>query len=280
MEVVAEWGKPLEQQEIIALIYQNKTIGQLVVAPRGTNEHFTTVERTLLMTIAALTATTVRAVQLSDELRQSRQRIVTAREEERRRIRRDLHDGLGPQLASQTLGLDAIAQLMETNPQKAHSLLESLQAQAHESIQDVRRLIYDLRPPALDDLGLFETLKQSTVRYETGQLHFSFELSDMRSVLPAAIETAIYRITQEAITNVVRHAQATRCTVRLSCTDNEILVKVEDNGRGLPTTYQPGIGLQTMRERAAELNGETIIDVSPQGGTRVLTRLPLEQYPA
>ena len=104
MGVVAEWGKAPEQKEMIALIYQNKTIGNLVIAPRSLNEGFNQSERSLLTTIAALTATTVRAVQLSDELRQSRQRIVTAREEERRRIRRDLHDGLGPQLAQPDIG--------------------------------------------------------------------------------------------------------------------------------------------------------------------------------
>ena len=174
MEVVTSWGEPPEQREMISLIYQNETIGYLVVSQRGPNEPFNIHERSLLTTIAALTATTVQAVQLSDELRYSRQRVITAREEERRRIRRDLHDGLGPQLASQTLGLGAVAQLMSTDPQKAQVLIESLQAQAHEAILDVRRLVYNLRPPALDDLGLVGALKQSASHYETSDLALRF----------------------------------------------------------------------------------------------------------
>lgn len=278
MEVVAECGHAPEQREMISLVYQNNTIGYLVVAPRSNNERFNSDERKLLATIASLTASTVHAVDLSDELRQSRQRIVTAREEERRRIRRDLHDGLGPQLASQTLGLEAIAQLMPINPEKALSLIESLQTQAHEAIHDVRRLVYDLRPPALDDLGLVGALKQSVFRYESSQLKFSFDISDMQSHLPAAVEIAAFRIALEAITNVVRHANASHCIVRLHRMETELLLEIEDDGCGLPEDYHSGIGLEAMRERAAELNGETVIDMLPNGGTCVRTHLPLEVY--
>ena len=194
--------------EIIPLTYQNEEIGQLVVAPRSANEQFDNRERQLLNGIAALTANTMRAVQLSDELRQSRQRIVSAREEERRRLRRDLHDGLGPQLASQTLGLEAVEQLMPTNPQKAYELLASLKGQAQEAITDVRRLVYELRPPTLDDLGLVGALQQSAARLENdGELRFAFDVPEPLPDLPAAVETAVYRITQEAMTNVVRHAR-------------------------------------------------------------------------
>ena len=278
IEVIAEYGKPLDQREMFSLIYHNSTIGYLVVAPRGIHERFTQSERVLLTTIATLTATTVRAVQLSDELRQSRQHIVTAREEERRRIRRDLHDGLGPQLASQTLGLEAISQLMVTDPKKAQSLIKSLQGQADEAIQDIRRLVYGLRPPALDELGFVEALTQSISRYETDLLHFKFELSKMPGELPAAIETALFRIAQEAVNNVVRHAEATLCTIRLSATGHDILMEIEDDGKGLLDDNQPGIGWQTMHERAAELNGETMIAALPNGGTLIKTKLPLEVF--
>lgn len=276
VEVIAEWGKPPEQREMFSLIYHNKTIGYLVVAPRSMSEYFTANEHKLLTTIAALTATTVRAVQLSDELRVSRQRIVAAREEERRRMRRDLHDGLGPQLASQTLGLEAIAQLMESDPPKAQSLIQSLQTQANDAIQDIRRLVYNLRPPALDDLGLVEALQQSICRYENNQLHIEFEVSDIPSNLPAAIETAIFRIAQEALTNVVRHSGATRCAIHLYRLAQHICIEIQDNGHGLPSDYQSGIGLQTMRERAVELNGETSIQHLANGGTLVKTILPIE----
>ena len=104
---------------------------------------------------------------------------------------------------------------------------------------------------------------------------FDFELSNINN-LPAAVETAAFRITQEAMTNVVRHAAATRCTVRLYCTEKEMFVEVEDNGRGLSPEAHSGVGLQAMTERAAELNGRTILDALPKGGTLVQTRLPLE----
>jgi signal transduction histidine kinase len=140
-EPVAHAGQSPGHVEMIPLTYQQETIGQLAVAPRDANGRFTRQEQKLLSSIAALTANTVRAVQLSDELRQSRQRIVTAREEERRRLRRDLHDGLGPQLASQTLGLAAAARLIDNNPEKAKSLLEAIQQQSQTTVADIRHLI-------------------------------------------------------------------------------------------------------------------------------------------
>jgi signal transduction histidine kinase len=276
MEPVAFWGQPAERLETIPLTYHQETIGHLVVAPRGPQESFSRHDQELLATIAALTATTVHAVQLSDELRRSRQRIVTAREDERRRLRRDLHDGIGPQLASQTLGLEAVAQLMPSDPQKAQDLLGSLMNQAEEATRDVRRLVYDLRPPALDDLGLVGALRQRADRYEVGGLQFNFDVPRKLPDLPAAVETAVYRIAQEAMTNVVRHAQASTCTVRLRCKAEWVTVEIRDDGRGLPRDHRPGVGLQAMEERAAELNGHITLQSLPGQGTLVRARLPLE----
>lgn len=275
-EPVAVWGAAPDHVEILPLTYQNETIGHLAIAPRGPHESFNRHEKQLLQTIAALTANTVRAVQLSDELRQSRQRIVSAREDERRRLRRDLHDGLGPQLASQTLGLEAVAQLMSANPEKATQLLASLKTQAQEAITDIRRLIYELRPPTLDDLGLVGALQQSAARYDNEKLQFTFEIPEPLPELPAAVETAVYRITQEAMTNIVHHAQASQAVIHLTCAGNHLVVAICDNGKGLSAAYQAGVGLQSMRERAAELNGRCVIESLPAGGTKVEARLPLE----
>jgi signal transduction histidine kinase len=167
---------------------------------------------------------------------------------------------------------------MPTDPEKAQSLLGSLKMQAQEAILDVRRLVYDLRPPALDDLGLIGALQQSASRYETGVLRFSFDVPATLPELPAAVETAAYRIAQEAMTNVLRHAEATRCTVRLFCTDIHFIVEVRDNGRGLPQNHQTGVGLQAMKERTTELNGEFLLESLPDGGTLVQARFPLEVY--
>jgi signal transduction histidine kinase len=280
-EPVAHAGQSPEHVEMIPLTYQQETIGQLAVAPREANGRFTRQEQKLLASIAALTANTVRAVQLSDELRQSRQRIVTAREEERRRLRRDLHDGLGPQLASQTLGLEAVDQLLESDPVKAHQLLASLKQNSHEAISDVRRLVYDLRPPTLDDLGLVGALQQSAARLESNGLRFVFEVEEPLPELPAAVETAVYRIVQEALTNVARHAHATRATVTLQQIDHQLVATlvatVEDNGVGLAAGQPSGVGLQSMQERAAELNGRFLIASTPKEGTKVSVWLPLRQ---
>jgi signal transduction histidine kinase len=278
MEPIAVWGKVPNQTQTIPLTYQKEEIGDLVVAPRGPQERFNRFERDLLATIAALTATTVRAVQLSDELRRSRQRIVAAREDERRRLRRDLHDSLGPQLASQTLGLEAVAQLMPNNPEKAQAVLSSLKLQAQEAILEVRRLVYDLRPPALDNLGLIGALQQSASRYEIGGLRFNFDVPATLPELPAAVEIAVYRIAMEALTNVVHHAQATLCCVRLFCTDTYVTIEVHDNGLGLPRNHPFGVGLQAMRERTTELNGQFVLESLPGGGTFVQAIIPREVY--
>ena len=275
-EPAVVWGESPGHVEMIPLTYQKETIGCLVVAPRGPHESFNRSEQQLLNTIAALTANTVRAVQLSDEPRRSRHSLVTAREDERRRLRRDLHDGLGPQLASQMLGLEAVAQLMPAHPEKAQALLSSLKMQAQEAMLDVRRLVYDLRPPALDDLGLVGALQQSISRDATGTLRFDLDAPQTLPELPAAVETAAYRIAQEAMTNVVRHAGATVCTVRLSCSDAHLMVEIRDNGRGLSQDRTCGVGLQAMKERATELNGQFLLESLPDGGTLVQARLPLE----
>jgi signal transduction histidine kinase len=280
-EPVAYWGNAPEQvemmPEMIALTYQHETIGQLVVAPRSPNESFDRREKQLLASIAALTANTVRAVTLSDELRQSRRRIVTAREEERRRLRRDLHDGLGPQLASQTLGLEAIARLIDQNPEKAKSLLASIQKQSQTAVADIRHLIYDLRPPTLDDLGLVGALKQTVANYEGETTRFVLDVAEPLPLLPAAVETAAFRITQEAITNVVRHARATTCTIHLCLQANQLTIEIRDDGRGIGGDDLSGVGLQSMQERAAELNGRLTISSSLEGGTHVVVWLPLEE---
>jgi signal transduction histidine kinase len=272
---LATWGKPASQVKYIAIRFQGERIGDLVVAVRGPKDKFTEGEEDLLATIAASTATTIRAIQLSDELKNSRQRIISAREEERRRIRRDLHDGLGPQLASQVLGLEAVAQLMEKDPEKAQSLLDSLKTQSKDAILDVRRLVYDLRPPALDDLGLAGALRQSASRYESGQLRFTIDIPEKLPELPAAVETAVFRIAQEAMTNVVRHSGASQGQVRLLREDDYLTVEIQDNGKGLAAKHKAGVGLQAMKERSAELNGDFAFQAVPTGGTLVRAKLPM-----
>ncbi|WP_423223078.1 sensor histidine kinase [Candidatus Amarolinea aalborgensis] len=270
---VAAYGVISQAVEIWPLTYQGAVVGTLTVGRRAAHEPFNRHEQRLLETIAHQAGAAAHALHLTAELRQSRQRLVIAREEERRRLRRDLHDGLGPRLASLTLKLDAAGNLLARDPQVAAGLLTDLKAQTQAAIADVRRLVYDLRPPALDQLGLVGALHEHAARVASDSLAVQVRAPDDLPALPAAVEVAAYRIATEALTNVVRHAHAQRCTIWL-CLDHALHLAVDDDGMGLPDNYQAGVGIASMRERAEELGGACRIARRAEGGTRVSARLP------
>jgi signal transduction histidine kinase len=211
----------------------------------------------------------------TEDLQRSRERLVTAREEERRRVRRDLHDGLGPMLGSLTLKLDAAGDLVEENPAAARALLRDLKVQTQAAIADIRRLVYALRPPALDDLGLVAALREEVMQHELGGRRVTIDVPEPLPPLPAAVEVAVYRIAQEALSNVARHAGARHCAVRLALGDGALQFEVSDDGRGLALTRGRGVGLTSMRERAEELGGTCRVEALSTGGTRVRATLPL-----
>jgi signal transduction histidine kinase len=278
-QVVAHTGQLAGYPERLPLLYQTQTVGHLLVGRRAPGEAFGPADRRLLETIAHQAGAAAHTVRLTAALQRSRQRIVAAREEERRRLRRDLHDGLGPQLASQTLGLDAVDRLIEQEPDRARGLIRELKKQAQEAVADVRRLVYGLRPPALDDMGLRGALGEEILRYCDKGLRIIFEAPESLPALPAAVEVAAYRIVQEALHNVARHAQARTCTVRLDVAADQLLVEVVDDGLGLPEGRRSGVGLQSMHERAAELSGLCLVESRAGGGTRVRAELPLYEPP-
>jgi signal transduction histidine kinase len=213
------------------------------------------------------------AVQLTDALQRSREQLVVAREEERRRIRRDLHDGLGPALASLAMQADSAREWTRAEPERTEAALAEITAKAQDALQDIRRLVYDLRPPALDELGLVGALRQTAANSPNG-LHIEIDVPQSLPPLSAAVEVAAYRIVQETLNNVARHAHAQHCTVRL-CVHDTLCLEIDDDGIGLPSTPRAGVGLVSMRERAAELGGTCVIEAIPGGGTRVRARLPL-----
>jgi signal transduction histidine kinase len=256
-------------------VYQHEEVGQLILAARAPGEPFSPADRRLLNDLARQAGVAVHAVRLTTDLQRARERLVTTREEERRRLRRDLHDGLGPHLASQTLTLDAIAKLLTRDPATAATLIAHLKDQAHTALADIRRLVYDLRPPALDDLGLIGALQAQAVQYVHSGLHVTIEAPDRLPPLPAAVEVAIYRIVQEALTNVVRHAQARTCVVRLVLDTAAVVLEITDDGVGVRSDRPAGVGLRAMRERAEELGGNCTLAAQVAGGTRVEARLPL-----
>jgi len=216
------------------------------------------------------------AVGLTADLQHSRERLVRARDEERRRLRRDLHDGLGPRLASLTLKLDAARNLLTYDSTAADAMLRDLKADTQAAIADIRRLVYDLRPPALDELGLVVgALREHAASHSTlDGLRITVEAQEELPPLLAAVEVAAYGIALEALTNVKRHAQARECVVRLAL-DGGLQLKITDDGVGLPAGYQAGVGLTSMRERAAELGGRCVMERRSGGGTRVWAELPV-----
>ena len=213
--------------------------------------------------------------QANTELQRSRESLVSAREEERRRLRRDLHDGVGPQLAALMLELETASDLVSDN-HEASALIAKLSKRAREIVSDVRHSVHALRPPALDELGLVEALREGAIQYSPAGLRVSVEDPEELSHLPAAVEVACYRIAQEALANVVRHARASHCSIRIRL-DQEagaLTVEVEDDGRGIRDEDRAGVGMSSMRERTEELGGRCTVKALAGGGTLVMALLP------
>lgn len=280
-EVAASYGRRVGGVVWLPLAHQGETIGQLVVASRSPGEEFSPADHHLLKNIAHQAGMAVHAVSLTADLQRSRQRLVTTCEEERRRLHRDLHDGLGPNLASQGLKLAAIKQLLEKHPKSAIPLLEQVMAQNQSTVEEVRRLVYGLHPPALDELGLVAAIRDHIAGID-GNSMLQINVTEPPQGLPPlspAVEVAAYRIVLEALTNVMRHAQAKHSTIRFSLSQNgsngNLQIEVVDNGIGLPHDLHAGVGLRSMRERAEELGGTCFIESDAGPGTRVCVRLPL-----
>jgi signal transduction histidine kinase len=200
----------------------------------------------------------------------------SAREEERRRLRGDLHDGLGPTLAGAVLTIEAAQRVLASDPETANALLERAAASVEGTVSDVRRLVYGLRPPALDELGLTGALRQHAAALSNGNGGLTCDVvaPDPMPPLPAATEVAAFRIAQEALTNVARHARAQHATVSIAI-DDTFQLRIEDDGSGLRADQPAGVGLTSMRERANELGGSLTASTPPRGGTVIWADLPL-----
>jgi two-component system NarL family sensor kinase len=274
--VIAAAGEAPPQRARVPLSYAGEEVGQLEVGLRPGERRLSSADDAALGLVASPLAVALGALGLSADLQGSRERLVVAREEERRRLRRDLHDGLGPTLTGVALAADAATNFLDADPARTRELLGSLRRDTRTAIADVRRLVDDLRPPALDEIGLVGALDQ-----RVGQLRWRSDGSalDVRLVapdrlpaLPAAVEVAAYRIATEALLNVTRHAGASAAQLRVSCADDRLEVVVTDDGpvRG---QWAPGVGLEAMRERAAEVGGRFAAGPTPEGG-RVTVSIP------
>ncbi len=281
VEEAARYGDPTGAQLVLPLTHQGELIGRLVVGERDHGEGFGSRDRRVLEGLARQVGLAVRAARLTIEMQRSRERLVAAREEERRRLRRDLHDGLGPTLAATALQLQTARRLVARDPDGAASMLGELSDQIQGTITDVRHIVDDLRPATLDQLGLAAALQEQAFRFAAmdatadspgRQLAVTVE-GDLGD-LPAAVEVAVFRIGCEAMNNAVRHGQARTCEVHIRRRDDLELV-VTDDGRGISESYRSGVGLESMRERAEELGGSLLLGTRPGGGTVVSVRLPL-----
>nr|WP_255622099.1 sensor histidine kinase [Tessaracoccus sp. OS52] len=251
-------------------------------------------DRRLLEAVGRQLGEALHAAALVEELRRAQERLVSAREEERKRLRRDLHDGLGPSLAALGLEVDSLRNRIPSLPAaRADAELVALRSGIQSTVAEVRRVVEGLRPPALDELGLGGAVTQLARRLtgtpsETAGAHgeavpqVTVQVGELPA-LPAATEVAAFRISQEALTNVVRHAMARRVWLGVNVEEGDLVVRVQDDGNGQVASRDGGVGLVGMRERAEEVGGDVAVEAHPGLGTTITARLPLpslHQVPA
>lgn len=262
----------------LPLRYQNETVGELKIARRAPHENFSPADLQLLENLARQAGAVAYTARLNAQLQQSREKIIAERENERKRLRRDLHDGLGPTLASQTLKLDAALELLNDEKQEtrdARNILQDVKTQTQNTVADIRRIVYELRPPALDDLGLVGALRAHLAQYNAvNGLQITLDAPNELPPLSAAVQVNAYRIVLEAVNNAVKHAHAPYCFVRIASNGN-LSIEIRDDGIGLPENFRAGVGIASMRERAEELGGTFRIEANEPRGTRVIATLPI-----
>ena len=257
----------------VPVLTRGISYGRLYLTEKEGGADFSEEDEEVVTLLAAQAAV---AIDLSQRVeRAALRRAVAAQESERRRIARELHDETGQALTSILLGLAVVEQA--DRPEDLQAALGELRALVVDTLQDVRRLAVELRPKALDDYGLEPALRRlgQSMR-ESGELDVQVEARLGPNRLPPELETAVYRIVQEALTNVVRHAAANHVSVVLTRKNGAVSVMIEDDGRGFdPSHPSGGIGLLGMHERAALLDGRLLVDSSPGAGTTLILELPL-----
>ncbi|WP_204163900.1 sensor histidine kinase [Nocardioides solisilvae] len=268
---LAAWGVPTRDPHVVPLRHRGRQVGSLAVTAPPGEALGAQGERTLgeLSPVVAA-AVAVRAAE--QDVADLRRRLALARVAERRLIRREVHDGLGPSLAGLRLGLQGVRNLLDTDPDGARELLDVLGAELDERVVAVRELSHQLLPPVLVELGLEAALAELAAREETGPT-IHLDLADT-SWLDLGAAAAVHAIVAEAVTNVRRHAGATRCLVSTWVEDGALVVTVRDDGRGVPDGARHGVGTQAMTERAEEQGGRVEVLAAPGGGTLVRAVLP------
>lgn len=274
-EVLASSGTEVTHTRVLPLRLGDDEVGEVVVGLRAGDFGLSAADEDVLRIVAPLLAQTLRARQTSRDLQKSREAVVAAVEEERRRLRRDLHDGLGPTLSGVAFATDAARNQVRSDPDRADALLVQLRADTTHAITEIRRLVEGLRPPALDELGLEGAIRQhaATLHSAAGApLPVTVTAGDLPA-LSAATEVAAYRIAVEALTNVVRHASATSASVSVAVDAGVLALSVRDDGRSA-AEWTPGVGIASMRERSLQVGGTLTAYATRDGGV-VEASLPL-----
>ena len=258
------------------LVHLGERVGALRVAPPP-GEKLGRRDLALLAAVAPGMAVVAAAVVAGERVRRSQQDLLTAVEEERRRLRRDLHDGVGPTLTGVAFALEAARNVAASRPDRVRELLDETIDQLHEAVVDLRGAVEGLRPPALDDLGLVAALRERLhVLTASSGIDCSLHVPAALPALPAAVEVSVYRIVVEGVTNVGRHAAgAKRCHVLLHESQGVLIVQVRDDGVGLPQPLRLGAGLVSVQERAAALGGDVRLTDEPGGGSLLDVTLPV-----
>ena len=259
----------------VPLVWHGEPVGRLLLGPPGPRRFAAAHNGRLVAAAVPYVADVAHAVRMTADLQRSRERILTAREEERRRLRRDLHDGLGHALTDMAMSINMARISLRTAPASADRLLLELRGGMDAVSQEIRDLVYGLRPPTLDELGLAGAVRALA---QEGTPRVAVEIEGDLSDLPAAAEVAAYRIVQEGLTNIRKHAGAGSAVISLRRGES-LVVRVQDDGGGLPSGPRSGVGLLSMRERAAELGGTCVIGAAPGGGTVVEAVLPIPAAP-
>ena len=276
---IAGYGTAPPDRHGVPIRAGGEPVGELVVGLRPGESRVAAADERVLGLLAAPIGVAVQATNLAAEVGRSRERIISSREEERRRLRRDLHDGLGPVLTGVVLNAETALRVLSQDPERAEGLLTQLRNQTTAAIEEIRRLVDDLGPPAaLEALGLEGALREQAAvlsrRADGTPLAVAVEISGVSDGLPAAVEVAIYRIVTESLTNVVRHSTARSALVRVAAEAGAVHVTVTDDGTNVASGWQAGVGLSSIRERTAELGGVCEIRHDRAGG-QVSVRLPV-----
>jgi signal transduction histidine kinase len=274
---VGELGDPDARAELLALRHGGASLGTLAVGPRPGRGRVTESDARLVAALAPHLAVVVRSQALTRELERERSRVTAATLSERDRLRRDLHDGLGPSLSGIALGLEAAGRALETDPEAVGPLLSRTREEADAAVREIRRVLDGLRPGALDlrDLpGAVRDTARSLGMGVAGGPTFEVRADALPDLTPA-VEEAAFRIIAESLTNVARHAGAAHCEVRLARANGDLRIAVSDDGRGRSPEAGAGHGLESMRRRAADLGGAVNVDAGVPRGTTVSAVLPL-----